>query len=177
MVFIRQLQDADLHQLHEIDVSEHITLVYRLVDGRLKPEEHDWHRPAWDEASWQQQMTVWRDTLKPDVLLGAFVGDQVVGLASLRYRLSPNMAQLTTLHVGQAFRRQGVASDLLQAVIALAQESGAEAIYVSASPSESAVGFYLSHGFRPTTAPDPEMYKLEPEDIHMIRPVSPGSSE
>lgn len=41
-------------------------------------------------------------------------------------------------------------------------------LYVSATPSESAVGFYRSMGFAPTTEPDPRLFALEPKDIHMI---------
>jgi hypothetical protein len=42
-------------------------------------------------------------------------------------------------------------------------------MYVSATPSESAVGFYLRHGFTPVADPLPELFELEPEDIHMAR--------
>jgi hypothetical protein len=44
---------------------------------------------------------------------------------------------------------------------------------VSATESESAVSFYLSQGFRPTATPNPQMFELEPLDIHMVRPLSP----
>lgn len=43
---IRPLPDADFARLTEIDLSEHITQIYRLVDGQLEPADHDWHRPA-----------------------------------------------------------------------------------------------------------------------------------
>jgi ribosomal protein S18 acetylase RimI-like enzyme len=174
MLVIRQLQAADWQRLHEIDLSEHITLIYRLVDGELQPEAHDWRRPPGDVAFWDHQIAEWQDTLKLDVWLGAFVEERLAGLASLRYELAPNLAQLTTLHVSQHYRRQGVARALVQAVIELAQARGATSLYVSATPSESAVNFYLSQGFRPTSEPNPEMYALEPEDIHMIRPLSPN---
>ena len=42
-------------------------------------------------------------------------------------------------------------------------------MYVSAVPSESAVGFYRSQGFTPTQEVDEELYALEPEDIHMTK--------
>ena len=45
-------------------------------------------------------------------------------------------------------------------------------MYVSATPSGSAVGSYLKHGFEPTPYPHPELFALEPEDIHMIRELS-----
>jgi hypothetical protein len=38
MIVIRPLTDADFQRLPEIDHSEHITLIYRLVDGELRPE-------------------------------------------------------------------------------------------------------------------------------------------
>jgi ribosomal protein S18 acetylase RimI-like enzyme len=65
-----------------------------------------------------------------------------------------------------------MARKLLDSVIELAQQNGAAALYVSATPSASAVGFYQRQGFEPTTEPDTEMFALEPEDIHMVRPLS-----
>jgi GNAT superfamily N-acetyltransferase len=171
MTAIRRLHDLDVHRLHEIDVSEHISVVFRLRDGGLVSEAHDSRRPRWDEAAWRERVAEWRETLKPDVWLGAFAGTRLGGMASLRYGLSPEMAQLTTLHVSQDFRRRGVARDLLRKVIEMARESHAKRLYVSATPSGSAVGFYLSEGFRVTKEPDPRMYELEPQDIHMIRGI------
>jgi N-acetylglutamate synthase-like GNAT family acetyltransferase len=106
-------------------------------------------------------------TLRPDVMVGAFAGDELVGLASLRYRLEADMAQLTTLHVSAGYRRQGVATLLFGEIARLARASGARRLYVSAAPTESAVGFYTRRGFRPTEEPNAEMLALEPEEIHM----------
>ena len=50
---------------------------------------------------------------------------------------------------------------------ALARSGGARQLYVSATPSESAVGFYRSRGFIPTVTPIPELLEHEPEDVHM----------
>lgn len=79
---------------------------------------------------------------------------------------------MTTLHVSQPYRRRGVARKLVQTVADLARQHGAQALYVSAIPSQSAVNFYLSQGFRPTTEPNPAMFALEPEDIHMVRTLT-----
>ena len=46
-----------------------------------------------------------------------------------------------------------------------------EHIRIGYTSSGSAVGFYLSQGFRPADTPIPELYALEPEDIHMLRPL------
>jgi hypothetical protein len=50
-----------------------------------------------------------------------------------------------------------------------ARREGARRVYVSATPSGSAVGFYRSQGFALTRDPVPELLALEPEDIHMIK--------
>ena len=50
-----------------------------------------------------------------------------------------------------------------------AEVDGHAGIYVSATPSESAVGFYREQGFVPTLDVHPELYELEPEDIHMVK--------
>lgn len=50
----------------------------------------------------------------------------------------------------------------------MAHEDGATHLYVSATPTGSAVGFYTSKGFAPTDTPHPDLLAEEPEDIHMI---------
>ena len=76
---------------------------------------------------------------------------------------------MVSLHVSRDYRRRGIAAQLIQELIRLAQENGARRLYVSATPSESAVGFYMSEGFVPTKHVNKELFDLEPEDIHMMR--------
>ncbi len=168
-VAIRQLAEHELSRVHEIDVSETGTVIYRYRDGTLQTVPEQWSRPQWTAEAWQKHLQQWISDLHPDLFLGAFDGEQLVGLASLRYQLTSTMAQLTTLHISRNYRRQGVASALVQEVIWLAQEDGAQALYVSAVESASAVNFYLRQGFRPTDEPDPVLFALEPNDIHMVR--------
>ena len=91
----------------------------------------------------------------------------LAGLAIYRPRLSADVGNLALLHVSRAHRRQGIASLLSAEVARLARADGARLLYVSATPSDSAVGFYRSVGFEPTDAPNPELFALEPDDIHM----------
>ena len=104
------------------------------------------------------------------VMLGAFDEEGLlVGFAVLRYQLAEGTAQLDALFVSQGYRRQGIATRLTSRVARLARADGATDLYVSATPSESAVGFYLSQGFRLADEVNEALYALEPEDIHMIR--------
>jgi GNAT superfamily N-acetyltransferase len=82
------------------------------------------------------------------------------------------MAQLDALFVSNGYRRRGIATRLLSRIVRLARADGADQLYVSATPSESAVGFYTSQGFRLAEKVNRELYLLEPEDIHMIRSLA-----
>lgn len=172
---LRHLPNPALQQLAQIDVSEEVNFSYTFEQGELRPRCISSYRPPWTASDWQQHLDEWVSTLKPDLWIGAFAGERLAGVASLRYRLpgmpSETMAQLTTLHVDRAHRRQGIAQALLQEITRLAKETKAESIYVSATESESAVGFYLRQGFQPTEQPHPELFALEPGDIHMICPL------
>ncbi len=50
----------------------------------------------------------------------------------------------------------------------LARRRGAKQLYISATQTESAVGFYLRYGCRLAEAVDPALYELEPKDIHLM---------
>jgi hypothetical protein len=62
-----------------------------------------------------------------------------------------------------------VATALWAEVERIAVASRAHTIYVSATPSESAVGFYLSMGCVLASTPHPELHAQEPEDIPLVR--------
>jgi len=99
---------------------------------------------------------------------GAFAGDRLAGITIYRPRLTASMAQLALLHVSNRYRRQGVASHLYDEVIRMAHADGATRLYVSATPTESAVSFYMNKGFEPTDSPHPDLLAEEPDDIHMV---------
>jgi ribosomal protein S18 acetylase RimI-like enzyme len=63
-----------------------------------------------------------------------------------------------------------------KATLRLAKENGAGQLYVSATPSESAISFYSSQGFVLAKQVHKELYALEPEDIHLIRKLSGADS-
>lgn len=71
------------------------------------------------------------------------VGD---GLAVVEPEFEPEMAWFAFMQVGRSHRRHGAATALWAETERVATASGSTSIYVSAMPSESAVGFYLSRG-------------------------------
>jgi GNAT superfamily N-acetyltransferase len=174
---VRLLNRDELARISEIDVAEDGDLIYRNVAGSLVVESTTWHRPRWDAGECLRRIAAFSGEMdRGDAVLGAFDDDRLVGAASLRYRLMEDMAQLVSLHVSQSHRRQGVATALVGEIIRLAQASGAQRIYVSATPSVSAVGFYRAKGFGLAEQVNAELFALEPEDIHMIRSLASSQS-
>jgi GNAT superfamily N-acetyltransferase len=173
-VVIQQLPKGGLVRFREIDRSEKATLHYRQIGRRLVSElvkdsipdffEEGPHSVAELVARWQPVVD------EGGMLLGAFADGDLVGIALLGGEVAPRVRQLALLFVSRAHRRRGVAGSLTDAMGELARASGAEALYVSSVPTDSAVGFYLARGFRPTE-PLPELYAEEPDDIHMLLPL------
>ena len=176
-ILIQQLPPTDITRIGEIDRAEQITLHYVLKDGVLQAETVDWQCPAWAPEgdgphSVTENINTWRPVVEGGgILLGAFDDAQLAGLAILRPNLTATMAQLAFLHVSRAYRGQGVGEKLVAEVVRLAKAAGAQQLYVSATPTGSAVGFYTAQGFTLTPHPHPELLALEPEDIHMIKPL------
>jgi hypothetical protein len=50
---------------------------------------------------------------------------------------------------------------------ATARERGAKRLYISATPSENTINFYLRRGCVVAAEVDPHLFELEPEDIHL----------
>ncbi|MBD3237107.1 MAG: GNAT family N-acetyltransferase [Candidatus Eisenbacteria bacterium] len=176
-VTVRRMPADQLARLAEIDRSEHVTRTYTAAGGVLRERRVDWRVPPWDpdpESPHSAQALVHQFAPlleEGGVLLGAFDAARIVGLGVLRPKLTEEMAQLALLHVSCSHRRQGVGTRLTEEILRLARWRGARRIYVSATPSLSAVGFYRRCGFVPTAEPHPELWALEPEDIHMVRPL------
>ena len=173
IIFTRMGPD-ELERISELDRSERVTRAYEIEDGELTQVDVDWQVPTWSsdnegEHSLAEQLAFCRSHLEQGgVMLGAFRGHRLVGVAIVRPQLRDAIAQLAFLHVSRKFRRAGIAGQLMEEACDIARDAGARQIYVSAIPSSSAVGFYLTQGCRLAEKVDPELYALEPEDIHLI---------
>ena len=170
MVSTRQMSPEELTGVEEIDVSESGHLVYHYREGKIETQRQEWHRGHRDAAVWGNYIQQWKAVLeRGGVALGAFDGTRLVGIAVLEYHVTERMAHLVALFVSKDYRRQGIASQLTQEIMRLAKAHGASQIYVSATPSESAIGFYLSQRFVLAQQVHKDLYALEPEDLHLIR--------
>jgi ribosomal protein S18 acetylase RimI-like enzyme len=177
MIAIKRMQSSEIDRIGEIDRSEHVTTSYTIRDGKLEAEAVDWQVPRWFDDGPVHSVPGMVGFLSPllaneSKLWGAFDGDALVGVLVYRPHLTENMAQLAFLHVSHGYRRQGIATRLTAECVRLAREDSAEQLYVSATPSGSAVGFYQSQGFQLVDKPHPELFALEPEAT--LNSLAPG---
>jgi len=170
---------ADLPHLADIDRSEEITIGYRVEGGKLVSEPVDRKRPRWDEAMLERQRVRTQELLeRGGQAVGAFAVDpeapgreRLAGFATLGHSFrgpAQDYLHLDLLYVSRAYRRHGLASRLMEEIERLARERGARRLYISATPSGSAVNFYFSRGAHLAETPDPELHAMEPHDIPLM---------
>lgn len=179
MITLRDLQVDELGRVGEIDRREHVTLVYRVEDGVLVSEAIDSQAERWSAervAGYVRRLVMCLQS--GGMCFGAedsAEGGRLAGVAALGaepVETRPSLLELKFMHVSQPYRRQGVAGRLLERVESEARRRGAEGLYISATPTGSAVGFYLSRGATLLAPPDPALLAVEPEDIHLGLPLS-----
>lgn len=175
VIEVRRLTKDDVALVAEIDRSEHIEVEYEVKHGRLVERPVTMSEvPPWATVG-DGEHTVAHyiascTALVADggILLGAFDGTEVAGLAIVDPDFEDGRAWLAFLHVSRPHRRRGAARALWAAAAELGRDSGARSMYVSATPTGSAVGFYLSQGCRLADPVHPALFAMEPDDIHLV---------
>lgn len=172
---LRHLSAADIGLIAHIDRSEVIRTGYTVEEGRLvRHDDVVWDSPAWDPDgtgphSVARRITEWRPLVEDGAtFVGVFDGDQVRGIAIVDPEFEGDLAWLAVLHVSRPHRRRGVASRLWDEAVRISRDEGARRMYVSATPSESAVGFYRSKGCVLADPPHATLFEHEPDDIHFV---------
>ena len=172
---IRHLDASDVSLIARIDRSEHVDVQYAVRDGQLVEAPVLMEDiPTWPDDGGEHSITKMLEFCTPIVeagatLLGGFDNDEeVAGLAIVDPTFEPPMAWLALLHVSRPHRRAGAATALWAEAARLASDAGAASMYVSATPTGSAVGFYLRQGCRLADPVHPVLFEHEPEDIHLV---------
>jgi GNAT superfamily N-acetyltransferase len=164
-----------LSRVAEIDRTERIGLIYEQHGTELVERRGNWNSPAWDpDGHGEHSVQAQRHALEHyvdagGVAIGAFSDGRLVGIGVVVPNLRPEIAQLAFLHVSEAFRSAGIGRRLSDELDLIASDAGDTEIIVSATPSENTVRFYMGRGYVPMAQPLPELYELEPEDVHMSK--------
>ena len=168
---IRELRRQELAAIWSIDRREFIGRVYRLHDGELILEDHNFDVPGWRPGAPEREAPAFLDCFdRGGSFFGAFSGTSLVGVGVLENRFigeKRDKLQLKFLHVSRDFRGSGIGCRLFARAADRATELGARRLYISATPSENTINFYLSRGCQVSQDVDTELFELEPNDIHL----------
>ena len=174
---VRRLRRDELDRVAEIDRTEHIEVLVVQEGERLVEREGSWDAPAWDPDGTGPHSVAARVRELNGALdlggiaLAALADGRVIGIGVVVPRFRDRVAQLAFLHVSAAWRGQGVGSSLSARLDDLARSAGASEMVVSATPTGNTVAFYRARGFTPMAHPLDELAALEPDDIHMHKPL------
>jgi predicted N-acetyltransferase YhbS len=172
---IRKLARDEIDQIWTIDRSEVIEHFYTIQDGALALQPGYFHLQGWPPGQAEQNgPPLYSCYDRGGRFWGCFDGERLIGVAVLDTKwIGPDrdLLQLVFLHVSHAYRKQGVGTALFGQARVEARGRGAKGLYISATPSENTIHFYRRLGAVVAPEPDPELYALEPEDIHLVCPV------
>jgi predicted N-acetyltransferase YhbS len=168
---IRQLTRSEIPYIWQIDRREVINNVYYLRDGKLVLEPEHYDMRGWPSGEPEHYTPSFLDCFdRGGYFCGAFEGDLLIGTVVLENHFigrEKDTLQMKFLHVGKSARKQGLGKKLFILAAEKAIELGAKKLYISATPSENTVNFYMRLGCVLATEIDEELFTLEPEDIHL----------
>ena len=171
----RELARHEIQDLWSLDRREVLERV-SYCNGRellLRPEYHDVR--GWPAGEPEHYAPILLDCFdRGGTFYGAFESESLIRAAVLESRFigRGDQLQLKFLHVSRGQRRTGLGVTLFDMAVSLARELGARRLYVSATPTENTVRFYLRRGCRVTRDVDPTLFELEPKDIHFEFDIS-----
>jgi predicted N-acetyltransferase YhbS len=171
----RTMLRHEIPRVWEIDRSEIVESVYRLEGGRLIAHPQFFDVRGWPPGESEKYTPILEACFDHGGwFYGFFDGDRIIGVVVVdarRMGARGDELQLKFLHVSCAYRKRGLGQKLFSLAADEAVRRGATRLYISATPSRNTIDFYTSLGATPTTEPDPELFALEPEDIHLECPI------
>lgn len=174
-ITFRHLTRTEVAQVWSIDRSEVIHHIYVMGEGQLVRKPAYFDVKGWPPGEIEQSTQLLLDCYdRNGWCYGAFDDAQLVGVAILESNLigpAHDQLQLKFLHVSNAYRQHGLGKQLFEMARVEARTRGARQMYVSATPSENTIHFYQRRGCVLAAQPEPELFALEPEDIHLVCPV------
>ncbi|HIU57779.1 MAG TPA: GNAT family N-acetyltransferase [Candidatus Ornithomonoglobus merdipullorum] len=172
MIKYRTLQEQELSRSLFSDFIRH-----QDVDLCLRRENGEWVTRSdpfiddWSEADYQVLIDCLRNTLRTDGLVyGAFINDALKGFVSVESRIfgeKYKYMDLSSLHVSEDARRNGIGRSLFIAAANWAMKRGAEKLYISAHSAVETQAFYISMGCSDAAEYNQEHVSAEPYDRQM----------
>lgn len=167
----RELNRDEVPLVWTIDRREVIDRVYYVENGGLVLKPEHYNMQGWPAGEAEMYTPILLECYdRGGWLYGVFEDGLLVAVTVLDNQFIGPIGkhlQLEFLHVSCAYRGKGLGKRLFNLSASKAGERGARQLYISATPSEHTVDFYLRLGCRLIATPDPELLAREPDDIHL----------
>jgi len=177
MIEGRLLTRSEIESVWTIDRSEIIERAYGLENGALVLRQVYFDMRGWPPGEAEKYTPILQNCHdRGGWFHGLFDGDRLVAVAVLdprRIGKNQDQLQLAFLHVSSDYRKRALGQRLFALAKLEAARRGAKALYISATPSQHTIDFYLRCGCSVASELDPQLYELEPEDIHLVCPLAP----
>jgi len=158
-------------RLGEIDRGELIEKLYRFKEGKLVLEEKFLDVKGWHPMELREYIDVLNEIYdRGGTIYGAFEGSVICGIGALDSEFigrNKDYLKLDKLYISKSHRGRGIGRELVRLMSGRAREMGAKKLYVSATPFENTVRFYMGVGCTLVEEYIRELQELEPEDIHL----------
>jgi predicted N-acetyltransferase YhbS len=168
---IRNLTRDEIPNIWQIDRSEVIENVYYIRGGKLVLETEHYDMTGWPTGEAEQYTPLLLDCFdRGGYFWGMFEDDNLIGVVILDSKFigsQKDTLQMKFLHISNHYRKQGLGKKLFLIAAEKARELGAKKMYISATPAENTIHFYMHLGCILAREIDQELFELEPEDIHL----------
>ncbi len=168
---IRDIKREEIKEVRELDRSEIVEQINYYRNGRLVLEDEYYDITKWNLEELEHIIRDLYDLYdQGGFFCGAFVNHKLIGIIALETKFigsNNDQLQMVFLHVAHDYRDKGLGANLMNLAIKRARNMGAKKLYISATPSKHTVDFYMGLGCKLASEINPELFKLEPEDIHL----------
>ena len=167
----RVLSRDEIELMYRIDRSEVIEETYYNQDGMLELKQEFYDMPGFDPGELDKLVRrIYMLYDEGGIVLGMFDGQTIAGIAALENKFrgsNKDTMNVLALFVSKPYRHQGIGRWLVEGIAQKAWDIGATKLYISATPSRNTVQFYMGLGAQLVSEVDPELFELEPHDIHL----------
>lgn len=173
-MILRSLQSSEIDLIwQQISRHELITQMYIQNQQHLELVDCFFDVQHWDSYHLENDPPKLKQLYEQGALfIGAFdAAEKLVGVSVVSNQIIADYPHAKLLHyfyVDADQQGKGIGAKLMQAAKESAKQLGANQLYISATPSRRTVDFYIKHDAQPLSAPDQQLWQLEPEDIHLL---------
>ena len=170
-VTYRQLTMEECEKINEMDASQYIGKAWREVDGRRQLVDINYQDPTWPNGYAHHDDGLRKTIAGGGSAIGAFSrAGKLLGFVTVNrgfFGKSIKYVLLDQLFISLEHRRKGIGQALFTLATKVADEWGADGLYICAGSAEETIAFYFALGCRPASEVDEKLSESDPNDYQL----------